>query len=194
MIDLHCPRTCSIDGCSAPAYCRGWCVKHYSRWRNHGDPTRGPLTVTERFSRRVIITPGCWLWTGTTSNSGYATISVGGRLLYAHRVSYEQHVGPIPEGLELDHLCHTRDVECPGGIDCPHRSCVNPAHLEPVTPRTNTLRGTSPAAQQARRTHCVNGHEFTPENTYRPPSRPNVRQCRACSRARSNRYYAERTA
>jgi hypothetical protein len=83
-------------------------------------------------------------------------------------VAYELAIGPIPEGLTIDHLCR-------------NRGCVNPAHLEAVTNRTNLLRGDGIAALNARKTHCKRGHEFTPENTY--VWREGTRACRACHTA-----------
>lgn len=110
----------------------------------------------------------CWLWTASLfQGTGYAQFNYGGgKMGTAHRWSYIHHIGPVPDGLHLDHLCRVRH-------------CVNPAHLEPVTQRENTLRGMSFAAQRARQTHCKRGHEFTPENTYRGPTQT-ARQCRTC--------------
>lgn len=118
----------------------------------------------------------CWLWTGCITSRGYGQIrNETDRRVVAHRVAYELLVGPIPEGLTLDHLCRTR-------------ACVNPAHLDPVTMRENILRGEAPAASHARQTHCKRGHEFTEANTYRRRDH-HGRQCRACTRARSKRLY-----
>ena len=103
---------------------------------------------------------GCWTWTGLTQPNGYGVFYVAKRPLRAHRVSYELHVGPIPPGLQIDHLCRVRN-------------CVNPDHLEPVTARENSRR--------AMRTRCVNGHEFTAENTYMHAGK---RHCRTCRRIR----------
>lgn len=110
---------------------------------------------------------GCWLWTGSQSDNGYGSFTDDGRrTVSAHRFSFEMHVGPIPDDLVIDHLCRVHH-------------CVNPDHLEAVTIRVNTLRGIGPTAINARKMHCVNGHEFTPENTYIAPGRGS-RHCRTC--------------
>jgi hypothetical protein len=114
----------------------------------------------------------CWIWLGSKTPSGYGSFGLRkGRLTPAHRFAYELLRGAIPEGLELDHLCR-------------NPFCCNPDHLESVSHRVNVLRGESPAAQNARRTHCPHGHPYTPENTY---IRPNTgdRQCRICLRERA---------
>jgi hypothetical protein len=122
-------RTCSIDGCETGVYCRGWCKRHYSRWQRHGDPLitkiiHGQIKV--RFWSKVDQGEDCWRWTACTSN-GYGRFSVKRQPVLAHRFAYELLVGPIPEGLELDHLCR-------------NRWCVNPDHLEPVTHDENVRR------------------------------------------------------
>ena len=112
---------------------------------------------------------GCWQWSGRRSTTEYGVFVLDGRNFRAHRVAYELRVGPIPEGLQLDHLCR-------------NRSCVNPAHLEPVTNRENTLRGVNHVAALARVTHCPAGHEYTPESTRLRRSRYGTvnRSCRTC--------------
>jgi hypothetical protein len=110
---------------------------------------------------------GCWLWQGAVNNKGYGTFNaIGRRKEYAHRWSWEFLNGPVPVGLELDHLCH-------------QPLCVNPAHLEPVTPAENKRRRRAENAPS-----CKHGHPMTEANTYRPPSRPTRRMCRTCTRAR----------
>lgn len=113
---------------------------------------------------------GCWHWRGTIAGDGYGVLLR--RQRKAHRVAYELAVGPIPEGLTLDHLCRVRH-------------CVNPAHLEPCTRRENTLRAPGLAWKlRAAQTHCKRGHEFTPENTLRDTGR---RKCRTCTRMNRSR-------
>jgi hypothetical protein len=127
----------------------------------------------DNFWKHVNKTATCWLWTGRLVKGGYGMFflnrdgCVRGRV--AHRVAYELLVGPIPEGLTLDHV---KDR-------CNNTNCVNPAHLEPVTMRENLLRGNTVNARNAAKTHCINGHEFTDENIYRRPD-DGTRMCRAC--------------
>ena len=103
---------------------------------------------------------GCWLWTAADNGKGYGVVYYGGRQAYAHRVMYELLVDKIPDGLTIDHLCKVRN-------------CVNPQHLEPVTIRENVQRG-----ERAQQTHCINGHEFTEDNTR---IRSNgTRKCKTC--------------
>jgi hypothetical protein len=99
--------------------------------------------LPERFMSKVRVTEsGCWEWTGSVHRTGYARFNVGGRSKEAHIVAYEMVVGPVPDGLQLDHRCHD-PRECAGGWGCPHRRCVNPAHLKPVTQSENNQRGRS---------------------------------------------------
>lgn len=126
---------------------------------------------------------GCIHWAGRISKEGYGYVSVRGASKPTHRVAYEIHFGPIPEGAWIDHTCHNGDMSCLGGKTCLHRRCVNPQHLEPVTPRENQHRSHLTAASK---TACVHGHPFTEENTYLRPDGTG-RQCRQCTRAREQR-------
>lgn len=115
----------------------------------------------------------CIVWTGHVRDSGYATIQHEGRKQLVHRVAYKLVVGPIPDGYEVDHLCFVRH-------------CVNPSHLEAVTPLVNTRRAERGNAQKTR---CVHGHEFTPENTRVDP-KTGRRMCRQCDSDRQAIYRA----
>lgn len=127
--------------------------------------------LAERFWSKVDTSAGileCWPWQGTLKGNGYGELAIRPAKLLAHRVAYVVNVGPIPAGLQIDHLCR-------------NRLCVNPAHLEPVTSRENTIRG------KAFVTHCPHGHAYTPENTYR--RRNGHRYCRECQlQGRRARY------
>lgn len=119
---------------------------------------------------------GCWEWTGGKGRDGYGRFVImrgkRGFPYRAHRVAYEMSIGPIPEGLTLDHLCR-------------NTLCVNPSHLEPVTNGENVLRGFGGSGINRRKTHCIRGHALTEDNIYRPPRRPHTRQCRKCAAIRS---------
>lgn len=129
------------------------------------------------YEDRGYLTP-CRIFTGYCTPDGYGQVGEGRhRLLRTHRVTYEHYVGPIPEGLELDHLCRVP-------------ACCEVTHLEAVTSSENKLRGTGPDVTRARYaaiTHCPYGHEYTPENTHvylLPNGYPN-RHCRECGRWRN---------
>lgn len=186
-------RTCVIDGCDRPFLARGWCKKHYRAWQAHGDPLGSHFgSNEERFMQRVEKrSNGCWLWLGPLTPNGYGRFWMNGKRWWVHRASYELFVGPIPDGLQIDHLCHTYDENCPAGA-CDHRRCVNPEHLEPVTIRENSIRGRGFCGQQARQTHCKRGHEFTDNNTH--ITARGERVCRECMRMHNLKNYDKRAA
>lgn len=125
------------------------------------------LSAAERFWAKVQKTDTCWLWLGNLDSGGYGMFRVGGRMTMVHRFAYELLVGPIPDGLTLDHLC---------GVTV----CVWPFHLEPTTMRENILRGESFSAHNARKTRCLRGHPLRGENLYIYPD--GRRGCYQCQR------------
>lgn len=137
------------------------------------------LSAHDRFDAKVHPEPtsGCWLWVGAADVKGYGRLRIGGDWALAHRLSHERFRGPIPDGCEIDHLCRTP-------------SCVNPDHLEAVPSRVNTLRGTGPTAVNARKTHCIHGHQLSGDNLTITGGR---RSCRACNREQLRRSRARRT-
>jgi hypothetical protein len=118
--------------------------------------------LPKRFQDKIRIAEnGCWIWIAG-KNNGYGRTSDGDAMVYAHRAVYERVKGPIPEGLTLDHDCHTKDLSCEGGVKCPHRACVNPEHMVPMPGVVNVLLGRGFTAVHARKTHCSNGHVLVP--------------------------------
>jgi hypothetical protein len=125
-------------------------------------------TMEERFWAKVDKTDTCWLWTGYTCK-GYGQFCGRPGTRAAHRITYEILVGPIPQGMDLDHLCRVR-------------ACCNPAHLEPVTRRENLVRGETLIARQVALIHCPQGHPYDEANTFITSA--GRRHCRACDRDR----------
>jgi len=162
---------CSIPDCTRDLHGRGLCSMHYKRLRAQRDPLMvqrgGPRAASfeERLSRLIAIDDaGCWIWLGKRSWSGYGHVRYGDRSGYlAHRWTWLHMRGPIPDGLQLDHLCRVR-------------ACVNPDHLEPVSPAVNTRRAVEAAGLNDR---CKRGHFRTEYST----SHNGKRSCRECARA-----------
>lgn len=128
------------------------------------------MMLLERIVARVVVTrAGCWEWTGAQDDKGYGQVRVDGCVRRTHQVTYEATVGPIPTGLEPDHLCR-------------NRLCCNPAHLEPVTHQENCRRRTVLI------TECPQGHRYDEKNTR--VGRDGRRDCRACDRERKRRQRA----
>lgn len=172
---------CKIATCRRPYHSNGYCGAHGMRVAKYG--TVHPITASidpVRYFWSKVRRPhsprGCWEWMGDT-NVGYGRIAARSgftvsRTKLAHRIAFELLVGPIQPGLHLDHLCR-------------NTVCVNPEHLEPVTPDENTKRG----LHGVLRTHCRFGHELTVANTYVRPS-DGSRKCRECSRIDARRRRA----
>jgi hypothetical protein len=145
------------------------------------------MNIAERFWSKVDKSGDCWMWTGKPMNKGYGIFSADWREpnVLAHRWAYAEANGPIPPGMVVDHECHN-DTDCPGGDTCPHRLCVTPSHLKLETVADNVSKS---HLAGAKKTHCRNGHEFTPETTF--VRKNGWRNCLICKRE-SNRNSRKR--
>lgn len=167
-------RLCDVPECAAKSRAYGYCASHADRFRRHGDPLWMPMTDSERFDSKIDRQTepsshrpdlgSCWVWTGSTIGYGYGRFPIGGKTVLAHRWAWVQANGPIPDGLELDHLCRVT-------------RCVRPSHLEPVTCQENIRRA------RVLITHCPQGHPYDEANTYRDSR--GGRSCRACQAERA---------
>ena len=132
-------------------------------------------TLPDQLKNKISLVGDCWVWKAHRTKKGYGTVRYKGKMRKAHRVVYELLVGTIPDGLEIDHLCN-------------NTSCVNPAHLEPVTPEENMRR----FILSRQKTHCKYGHELTEENLYTywvPRKGKWVSICKLCALRRAKSYY-----
>ena len=158
-------REAVVQCISSPARSPYW-KPGENRWRRTHRP------ALDRFWEKVDKSGDCWLWLGNRQRKGYGLFKAD-KDVQCHRWIYEQCVGPIPEGLVIDHICN-------------NPPCVRPSHLRPLTSRQNTLRGNGPVAQNARKTHCkAGGHPLNGTNLYVSPD--GKRHCRICKRAGARR-------
>lgn len=138
-----------------------------SYWRTHGR-----IKPVRWLERDCGFETPCWVWQLSTVY-GYGQVTVDGRKRRAHKLVYEQLVGPVPDGYHLHHRCE-------------NHACVNPAHLQPLTPADHAKLNAN-----AKKTHCKHGHEYTDANTGLNQGR---RYCRECARTLNRRRYREKTA
>lgn len=174
---------CSIEECDLPVANKGMCNKHYLRVYRYGDPNfrklvRGPLE--ERlFAHRIVTATGCWEYSGWHKPGDYKRMTLDYGTVAVHIVAYQLLVGPVPNGLELDHLCF-------------NKACWNPTHLEPVT-RSENLRRAFAHKPRPKPTHCQKSHELTPANIWVEP-RNGKRHCRICLKVTQHNAYLRRVA
>lgn len=196
-------RTCQEDGrclgCEATSQTRLRRGRCESCYRKHLLAMKDTATFTSMNNRRsrplldrlmervAKAESGCWIFQGHINQTGYGLITdQAGRTIRAHRAMYMELVGPIPDGLHLDHLCNVR-------------ACVNPEHLEPVTLQVNTQRAVERHAAglttwkdrqvgNSQRTHCSQGHELTAETA--TSRKDGGVRCLLCERIRDRRRRA----
>lgn len=157
VIQRYTGSSCSVDGCETRAVSRGLCRLHYGRLYKTGSVEYRPPTPTDLLQAKYVTdaAAGCWMWTAYINPDGYGMFKHRGAMRLAHGASYELHIGPVPDGLELDHLCR-------------NRACVNPDHLEPVPHKVNVqrakksssstgIRGVSRRGNSYRATLCRDG-------------------------------------
>lgn len=155
-------KQCGVQGCDKPYKAKGWCNNHYRRWLRGNDPhIPAYLPMPECFWSKVRKSDGCWEWTATKDRLGYGNFGLNGQMKIAHRIAFELEVGPIPEGLEIDHRCH-------------NRACVNPAHLRAVTRKQNVQNLSGPRRTSA--TGVLNVHWHKPSKAYRVKVRHDGRE------------------
>jgi hypothetical protein len=168
---------CAVANCERPVPGKHLCRTHRERLRRKGNlEYQYKPSLIERFWQYVEKSDAdsCWNWKGALTKKGYSVFSVNAKYTRGHRFSYELAKGKIPKGLVVDHLCR-------------NTSCVNPNHLEAVSGRINILRGLSPSAKNATKTHCPKNHEYTYENTGYTITRRYCKQCKK-ERARATRW------
>ena len=169
-------------------------MNHYAKYRrgtlDMEAPTSRAFSDEDREAKYVEKQPdGCWHWTGGLDGKGYGKVLQA----QAHRWMYERKVGPIPEGKDLDHLCHNQDNSCSGGVECSHRRCVNPDHLTPVSRKENLSGGNgNGGAKYSRPLECVRGHDLSADDSvyrFTTSSGGTRHRCKVCAKQAANESY-----
>ena len=172
-------KLCPINDCGRKPRTRGMCNSHYTN-----ELRRGRIRVLlkpsaeDRFWSKVDKTETCWLWALPVTGR-YARFKLSGSDRQAHRVAYEWANGPVPDGLEIDHLCRVRH-------------CVRPSHLEAVTHTENLRRGNGWSGRNVRKTHCPQEHPYSPGNTY--TLKHGGRRCKTCAKLATRKYLRKKAA
>lgn len=145
---------CSIDGCEVESRGRGWCMKHWKRWRKHGDPLYVRPRFSDpnpRFDSYCQEEGECLVWKKGRHSEGYGLFTFENRSVYAHRYVYERENGPVPDGMFVDHICH-------------NRACVLPEHLRLATPAQNAYNRSG--STRGRRVDLPRNVYLTPSGRY----------------------------
>jgi hypothetical protein len=181
-------KICRLDDCQtivSPKSAKGLCAKHYRRLSIHGDPNIVKIKWYDNELDKIFAAieipedyvDDCWIWIRKRHKFGYGKHYWKKHSTSAHRALFKILVDDRIDGLDIDHLCK-------------NPPCVNPNHMEAVTSRENTLRGSSPPALNIVKTECLNGHKYTTENT--KLNKRGGRSCRECSRIKWRAYYYKR--
>lgn len=182
LVELAPEFSCSVPGCIRPVHVRGICNAHYLEGRKSGAVQPLPAkSWQERYWEKVNKTETCWLWTGAVADHGYGTHLVDGRTRLAHRLAVQLSGRVIPPKMQVDHLCRVR-------------RCVNPEHLEIVTPRVNTERGMAPTMITHVTGICKRGHSMEDAIIVRRKDGRVSQRCRPCQQASNARSEARRKA
>lgn len=181
--------TCLLCGASPCKRTRGLCPPCYYRVKTRGELDKYPrkkLPFAEHLetAKSNETAEGCWPWPGGLSEGGYSSTSVGSHCSSAHIVAWTQANGPVPTGMELDHVCHTRSESCLGGGTCLHRRCVRPDHLEPVTRLEQQRR-----RKDFQSPTCKNGHDRA-EHSVQQQHSGDGKWYRHCVLCRKNNQHA----
>jgi hypothetical protein len=156
-------------------------------WLNRADAAKRLRARSRRSTSQSYNGTPCLLWTGFLDSDGYGNrVQVDGVVTSPHRMSYWVAFGPVPAGLQIDHRCHDPRT-CDPDSSCPHRRCINPLHLEAVTPRVNTLRSGGLAAANAAAAHCSNGHPWDKVHA------SGRRRCSTCEQELARAKYRRRS-